>query len=446
MAREFFGTDGIRGRVGVFPMTAETVLKLGWAAGMVLASKGNREVLIGKDTRISGYLFESALEAGLASAGINSRLLGPMPTPAVAYLTSTFRSAAGIVISASHNPFYDNGLKFFSTEGSKLPDEVELEIEAMMKQEMTTVDSKDLGRARRVDDAAGRYIEFCKSTFPSGFRLGGMKVVVDTANGAAYHIAREVFEEIGADVVAVGAEPNGTNINKECGATAPDNLRAHVLLERADVGIALDGDGDRLIMVDHRGEIVDGDEILYVLARARQNDGNLKGGVVGTLMTNLALEHSLDEMNIPFARAGVGDRYVMEGLRENSWTLGGESSGHIICLDHTSTGDAIVAALQVLNVMVDSGRSLYELREGLQRCPMTLLNVPLEDSIDLQDQPIATVVAAVEKELGDSGRVLLRKSGTEPLVRVMVEGQSHEQVSRLAEQIAAVVRDQSVAA
>jgi len=283
MAREFFGTDGIRGRVGVFPMTAETVLKLGWAAGMVLASKGNREVLIGKDTRISGYLFESALEAGLASAGINSRLLGPMPTPAVAYLTSTFRSAAGIVISASHNPFYDNGLKFFSTEGSKLPDEVELEIEAMMKQEMTTVDSKDLGRARRVDDAAGRYIEFCKSTFPSGFRLGGMKVVVDTANGAAYHIAREVFEELGADVVAVGAEPNGTNINKECGATAPDNLRAHVLLERADVGIALDGDGDRLIMVDHRGEIVDGDEILYVLARARQNDGNLKGGVVGTL-------------------------------------------------------------------------------------------------------------------------------------------------------------------
>ena len=442
MAREFFGTDGIRGRVGVFPMTAETVLKLGWAAGMVLASKGNREVLIGKDTRISGYLFESALEAGLASAGINSRLLGPMPTPAVAYLTSTFRSAAGIVISASHNPFYDNGLKFFSTEGSKLPDEVELEIEAMMKQEMTTVDSKDLGRARRVDDAAGRYIEFCKSTFPSGFRLGGMKVVVDTANGAAYHIAREVFEELGADVVAVGAEPNGTNINKECGATAPDNLRAHVLLERADVGIALDGDGDRLIMVDHRGEIVDGDEILYVLARARQNDGKLKGGVVGTLMTNLALEHSLEEMNIPFARAGVGDRYVMELLRKEGWELGGENSGHIICLDRVTTGDAIVAALAVLAVMKSTGDSLAKLRADMQLYPQVLLNVPVSKKVDLSEHDeIQTAVEQAEKTLGDNGRVLLRPSGTEPLVRVMVEGKVANDVERICQQVAKAVGD-----
>ena len=442
MTREFFGTDGIRGRVGKFPMTAETVMKLGWAAGMVLASKGNREVLIGKDTRISGYLFESALEAGLASAGINSRLLGPMPTPAVAYLTSTFRAAAGIVISASHNPFYDNGLKFFSTEGSKLPDEIELEIEAMMKQEMTTVDSKDLGRARRVDDAAGRYIEFCKSTFPSDLRLGGMKIVVDTANGAAYHIAREVFDELGADVVAVGAEPNGTNINKECGATAPDNLRAHVLLERADVGIALDGDGDRLIMVDHRGEIVDGDEILYVLARARQNDGNLHGGVVGTLMTNLALEHALDEMSIPFARAGVGDRYVMELLRKEGWELGGENSGHIICLDRVTTGDAIVAALAVLAVMKSTGDSLSKLRADMQLYPQVLLNVPVSKKVDLSEHDeIQTAVENAEKTLGDSGRVLLRPSGTEPLVRVMVEGKVANDVQRICQQVAKAVGD-----
>jgi len=442
MAREFFGTDGIRGRVGVYPMTAETVLKLGWAAGMVLASKGNREVLIGKDTRISGYLFESALEAGLASAGINSRLLGPMPTPAVAYLTSTFRAAAGIVISASHNPFYDNGLKFFSTEGSKLPDEIELEIEAMMKQEMTTVDSKDLGRARRVDDAAGRYIEFCKSTFPSGLRLGGMKIVVDTANGAGYHIAREVFEELGADIVAVGAEPNGININKECGATAPDNLRAHVLLERADVGIALDGDGDRLIMVDHRGEIVDGDEILYVLARARKSAGELRGGVAGTSMTNLALEHALSELDIPFARAGVGDRYVMELLREKGWELGGENSGHIICLDRVTTGDAIVAALAVLAVMKSTGDSLAKLRADMQLYPQVLLNVPVTDKVDLSEHDdIQQAVANAEKTLGDSGRVLLRPSGTEPLVRVMVEGKVANDVERICQQVAKAVGD-----
>lgn len=440
MAREFFGTDGIRGRVGVHPMTPQVVMKLGWAAGKVLASKGNREVLIGKDTRISGYLFESALEAGLASAGINSRLLGPMPTPAVAYLTSTFRAAAGIVISASHNPFYDNGLKFFSTEGSKLPDDVELEIEAMMKQDMTTVDSSDLGRARRVDDAAGRYIEFCKSTFPSSLRLDGVKIVVDTANGAAYHIAREVFDELGANVVAVGAEPNGMNINKDCGATAPDNLRAHVLLERADVGIALDGDGDRLIMVDHRGEIMDGDEILYVLAKARHSGGTLKGGVAGTLMTNLALEHAFGELNIPFARASVGDRYVMELLRAQGWELGGENSGHIICLDRVTTGDAIVAALAVLAVMKSSGESLARLRSDMQLYPQVLLNVPVTKKVNLDENiQIQQAVKQAEEDLGESGRILLRPSGTEPLVRVMVEGKVANDVQRICEKVASAV-------
>ena len=441
MAREFFGTDGIRGRVGQHPMTAQVVMKLGWAAGKVLASKGNKEVLIGKDTRVSGYLFESALEAGLASAGINSRMLGPMPTPAVAYLTSTFRAAAGIVISASHNPFHDNGLKFFSTDGSKLPDDVELEIEAM-KQEMTTVDSADLGRARRVDDAAGRYIEFCKSTFPSHLRLDNMKIVVDTANGAAYHIAREVFDELGANVVSVGADPNGLNINKECGATAPDNLRAHVLLERADLGIALDGDGDRLIMVDHRGEIVDGDEIIYVLAKAQHAAGTLQGGVAGTLMTNLALEHSFGEMGIEFARAGVGDRYVMSLLKERGWQLGGENSGHIICLDRVTTGDAIVAALAVLAVMREGGESLSRLRAGMQLYPQVLLNVPVKNRVnpDENDQ-IQQAVKQAEDELGANGRILLRPSGTEPLIRVMVEGKVADDVQRICERVAGVVKD-----
>lgn len=445
MAREFFGTDGIRGRVGEFPMTAETVLKLGWAAGTVLASQGNREVLIGKDTRVSGYLFESALEAGLASAGIDSRMLGPMPTPAVAYLTRTFRAAAGIVISASHNPYWDNGLKFFSTEGAKLPDETELEIEAVMQRPMTTVDSADLGRARRVDDASGRYIEFCKSTFPSGLRLTGMKIVVDSANGAAYHIAREVFDELGADVVSVGAEPNGLNINKDCGATAPDNLRAHVLLERADVGIALDGDGDRLIMVDHRGEIVDGDEILYVLARARHAAGTMAGGVAGTLMTNLALEHALDGMGVPFRRAGVGDRFVLELMREEGWELGGENSGHIICLDKVTTGDAIVAALAVLAVMKETGDSLSRLRAEMRLYPQVLVNVPIDRKngggpIDLDgNTAIQAAVRDAEQRLGGSGRVLLRPSGTEPLVRVMVEGKVADDVTRICNDVARVV-------
>ncbi len=440
MSRKIFGTDGVRGRVGTEPMTAASVLKLGWAAGKVLANQGNKEVLIGKDTRISGYLFESALEAGLSSAGIDSRMLGPMPTPAVAYLTRTFRAAAGIVISASHNPYFDNGLKFFSCDGSKLPDETELEIEAMMNEPLTTVDSAELGRASRVNDAAGRYIEFCKSTYPSGSRLDGMKLVVDSANGAAYDIARRVFEELGADVVAVGNEPNGLNINKDCGATAPDNLRAHVLLERADVGVALDGDGDRLIMVDHRGEIIDGDEILYILAKARHDSGNLKGGVVGTLMSNLGLEHALAKMNIEFDRASVGDRYVLEKLNRKNWTLGGESSGHIICLDQTTTGDAIVAALQVLAFMSSSGESLSVLKSGMTRYPQMLLNVPSSGKVDISgNRAVMDAVGKAEGQLGDSGRVLLRPSGTEPVVRVMVEGRVANDVEKICNEVASAV-------
>jgi len=442
MKKQYFGTDGIRGRVGTEPMTAATVLKLGWAAGKVLASQGNKEVLIGKDTRVSGYLFESALEAGLASAGINSRLLGPMPTPAIAYLTRTFRAAAGIVISASHNPYYDNGLKFFSTEGTKLPDSTEAAIEALMEEDITTVDSADLGRAVRVDDAAGRYIEFCKSTFPSGLRLNKLKVVVDAANGAAYDIAHRVFAELGAEVVSVGAEPNGVNINKDCGATAADNLRAHVLLQRADVGVALDGDGDRLIMVDHCGAIVDGDEILYVLVQAYRNAGTDFGGVVGTLMTNLALEHALGDMNVPFERAGVGDRYVLELLKQNNWLLGGENSGHIICLDRVSTGDGIVAALAVLSVMSESGESLAALRSNMTLYPQVLLNVPVREKVDLDAHTsIQNAVKQAEQELGDSGRILLRPSGTEPLVRVMVEGRVANDVETICQRVARAVGD-----
>lgn len=437
MARQYFGTDGMRGRVGSEPMTAVTVMKLGWAAGKVLASQGNRDVLIGKDTRVSGYLFESALEAGLSAAGINVRLLGPMPTPAVAYLTRTFRAAAGIVISASHNPYYDNGVKFFSAQGTKLPDETELAIEEMMGHEMETVDSADLGRAHRIDDAPGRYIEFCKSTFPSGTRLDDMRIVVDSAHGAAYHIAKGVFEELGADVVSVGAEPDGLNINRDCGATSPDSLRAHVLLERADVGIALDGDADRLIMVDHRGEIVDGDELLYVLVKSRVDSGEDVGGVVGTLMSNLGLEHGLRDLGIEFMRAQVGDRYVLELLRERGWNLGGESSGHIICLDRTTTGDGIVAALQVLAYIKESGETLSTLRAGMTRYPQVLVNVPLAQREALNENAeVQDVIAQAEAELGDSGRVLLRPSGTEPVVRVMVEGRVANDVEKICHRVA----------
>ena len=440
MAKKYFGTDGMRGRVGVEPMTAATVMKLGWAAGKVLSKEGNRDVLIGKDTRVSGYLFESALEAGLSSAGINLRLLGPMPTPAVAYLTRTFRAAAGIVISASHNPYYDNGVKFFSAEGTKLPDSMEAEIEAMMSHDIETVDSADLGRAQRIDDAPGRYIEFCKSTFPSGVRLDGMKIVVDSANGAAYHIAKGVFEELGADVIAVGAEPDGLNINRDCGATSPDLLRAHVLMERADIGVALDGDADRLIMIDHRGEVVDGDELLYVLVKSRLDSGEKVPGVAGTLMSNLGLEHALSELGVEFVRAKVGDRYVLEELRNRDWMLGGESSGHIICLDRTTTGDGLVAALQILAYIQESGEPLASLRAGMTRYPQVLVNVPLSHREALNDNAeVQKAVAAAEAELGDSGRVLLRPSGTEPVVRVMVEGRVANDVEKICNQVAEAV-------
>ena len=440
MARKYFGTDGMRGRVGAEPMTAGTVMKLGWAAGKVLASQGNREVIIGKDTRVSGYLFESALEAGLSSAGINVRLLGPMPTPAVAYLTRTFRAAAGIVISASHNPYYDNGVKFFSAEGTKLPDEIEQAIEDMMAEDMETVDSAELGRANRVDDAPGRYIEFCKSTFPTGLRLDSMKIVVDSAHGAAYHIAKGVFEELGAEVVAIGAEPDGLNINRDCGATSPDLLRAHVLMERADVGVALDGDADRLIMIDHRGEIVDGDELLYVLVKARMDADEKVEGVAGTLMSNLGLEHGLRDLGVDFVRAKVGDRYVLEELRNRGWLLGGESSGHIICLDRTTTGDGLVAALQILAYVQESGEPLAVLRGGMTRYPQVLVNVPLNHREALNDNPqVQDVVAEAERELGDAGRVLLRPSGTEPVVRVMVEGRVANDVEKICHRVAEAV-------
>ena len=444
MDKKYFGTDGIRGRVGQEPMTAPFILKLGWAAGKVLGKQCNRKrrmILIGKDTRNSGYLFESALEAGLSSAGVDSLMLGPMPTPGIAYLTRTFRATAGIVISASHNPFYDNGVKFFSGEGTKLPDELELEIESMLDSKLETVDSAELGRAKRVNDAGGRYIEFCKSTFPLGQRLNGLNIIVDAAHGAAYDIAKRVFIELGGRVTSIGDEPDGLNINRECGATSPAFLASKVLELKADIGIALDGDGDRVIMVDHRGEVVDGDELLFMIAKARQSQNQLQGGgVVGTVMSNLGLELEFKAMGIPFARAKVGDRFVLEKMHKEGWILGGESSGHIICLDRTTTGDGIVSALQVLAYMTQTEKSLQELKSGMNRFPQTLVNVPMARRVPLnQVSAIKEAVSAAEQELAEDGRVLLRPSGTEPLVRVMVEGRNADDVKRIAQQLAEVV-------
>ena len=442
MQRRYFGTDGIRGRVGVDPITPAFVMRLGWAAGRVLANGGNNTILIGKDTRISGYMFESALEAGLSAAGINIRLLGPMPTPAVAYLTRTFHANAGIVISASHNPFYDNGIKFFSADGTKLPDEVELAIEAELDKPMTTVDSASLGKASRVVDAAGRYIEFCKSTIPLNMGFKGMKLVVDCAHGATYHISPRVFEELGAEVISIGAEPDGLNINEDFGSTKPEALQAAVLENKADMGIALDGDGDRLIMVDAKGELVDGDQILYIIATSRLHHENLNGTVVGTLMSNLGLEHALQDKGIDFQRAGVGDRYVMEMLRQTGGAIGGEGSGHIICLDRTSTGDGTVAALQVLAAVQISGKSLEELASGMHKYPQTLLNIHVSSGFSLDESTkVQAAMQTAETELADTGRILLRASGTEPLLRVMVEGQDAGQVSNIAEDLASVVRE-----
>ncbi len=439
--RKFFGTDGIRGEVGHYPITPDFVMKLGWAAGRVLAEQGNSRVLIGKDTRISGYMFESALEAGLSAAGVDIMLLGPMPTPGIAYLTRTFRAQAGIVISASHNPYQDNGIKFFSSKGRKLGDDIELAIEKMIDEPMKIAPSLELGRAHRVEDAEGRYIEFCKSTFGVGANLNGLKIVVDCANGATYNIAPNVFSELGADVVSIGVMPNGVNINSDCGATCPESLQAAVLAQGADLGIALDGDGDRLIMVDHHGEILDGDELLFIIARERQRVRGMNGAIVGTLMSNLGLEHAIRTLGLDFRRANVGDRYIMEMLHENDWTLGGESSGHIICLDMTTTGDGIVSALQVLDAMVRSGQSLNTLKSGMNKYPQKLINVKLEQQVDVRElDAVKEAVKAVEAELGNTGRVLLRPSGTEPLVRVMVEGQDDAQVKTLAEQLAEAVK------
>lgn len=438
--RKYFGTDGIRGRVGEAPVTADFILKLGWAAGRVFAIDGRSKVLIGKDTRISGYMFESALEAGLSTAGVDVRLLGPMPTPAIAYLTQTLHAQAGIVISASHNPYKDNGIKFFGADGMKLPDSVEMEIEAALSEPMRTVSSRELGRAERVEDAPGRYIEFCKSTIPFGMSLKSLKIVVDCANGATYHVAPNVFSELGAEVISIGVSPDGYNINEACGSTFPDGLVASVKENRADVGIALDGDGDRVIMVDHRGEVVDGDELLFIIAESRLRDKTLKGAVVGTLMSNFGLEEALKERGIELKRSQVGDRYVLEMMKEGAWTLGGETSGHIICLDRQTTGDGITAALQVLAAMQMTGKSLFELKQGMQRYPQILINVRMRQHRDVLSLPLVKeAVKRAEEALSDNGRVLLRASGTEPVLRVMVEGKDRTQIEGLGGQLANTV-------
>ncbi len=442
MSRKYFGTDGVRGRVGVAPITADFALHLGWAAGKALAAKGSKKVLIGKDTRISGYMFESALEAGLSAAGVDAILLGPMPTPAIAYLTATFRAAAGIVISASHNPYHDNGIKFFNNEGTKLDDDVELEIEKWLDRPMETVESDQLGKARRLNDARGRYIEFCKSRVPNSFSLKGLKMVVDCANGATYHIAPAVFDELGAEVIAIGVNPNGVNINDNCGSTSPQALQQAVLEHKADLGVALDGDGDRLLMVDNEGTILDGDQLLYILAAHRHQQGRMEGGVVGTLMSNLGLELALGELNIPFQRANVGDRYVMALLKQHNWTLGGESSGHIICRDAIETGDGIIAALQVLVALTESGKSLKQASAAMPKIPQILVNVPVAERFDpLSKKQVNIVLQEVELDLGNRGRVLLRASGTEPLIRVMVEGEDGAIIKAHAERLAEVIKE-----
>ncbi|MCO7225083.1 phosphoglucosamine mutase [Pleionea sp. CnH1-48] len=439
--RKYFGTDGVRGKVGQFPITPDFVLKLGWAVGKVLGKGNGGRVLIGKDTRISGYMFESALEAGLIAAGVDVLLLGPMPTPGIAYLTRTFRANAGIVISASHNPYEDNGIKFFSHDGYKLPDEVELEIEAMLDADMETVESEHLGKAIRVEDAAGRYIEFCKSTIPSHLSFSDLNIVLDCAHGATYHIAPAVFQELGANIITIGDQPNGLNINKGCGATSTRKLAETVLAEKADIGIAFDGDGDRVMMVDHKGEQLDGDQLLFIIARDAQKRGCLKGGVVGTLMTNLGLEKALEKMDVEFTRAKVGDRHVMEALKKNDWHYGGESSGHILCLNSTTTGDGIVSALQVLSVMAKEGLSLNELKSGMNKFPQTMINVrlPSRESKPMENADVQSAIESIEAELAGRGRVLLRASGTEPVIRVMVEGEDMALVKDCAQRLAKVV-------
>ena len=439
--KRYFGTDGIRGKVGQAPITPDFMLKLGWAAGKVFMQGGHRsKILIGKDTRISGYMFEAALEAGLTAAGVDINLTGPMPTPAIAYLTRTLRAQAGIVISASHNSFEDNGIKFFSDNGTKLPDEVELAIEAELSKALTTVAPKSLGKASRIDDARGRYIEFCKSTVGSRLTLSGLKVVVDCANGATYDIAPAVLSELGADVVSIGTDPNGLNINDKIGSTSPAALKEKVLEVGADLGVALDGDGDRSIMVDHQGNVVDGDEMLFVIACERRRRNIEFGGVVGTKMSNLGMELALAEREVPFARTAVGDRFVLQEMQQRGWQLGGESSGHIICHDITTTGDGIVSALQVLTAVVLTGKPLRELRGAMQKFPQTMINVRLGQDPDVSAiQSVRDAVSGVEDKLQGRGRVLLRPSGTEPVLRVMVEGEDADLVAQLARELADVV-------
>ena len=440
--RRWFGTDGIRGTVGVDPITPEFILRLGWAAGCVLAREGVQRILIGKDTRISGYMLEAVLEAGIISAGVDVQLLGPMPTPGIAYLTRTFRADAGVVISASHNPFQDNGIKFFSPRGDKLDDALEDAIEAQLERPMQTVDSAHLGKATRVPDATGRYIEFCKSTVGPGFRIPGTRIVLDCAQGATYHVAPAVFRELGAEVIETGVSPNGLNINEDCGATQPQALARRVVDEAAELGIAFDGDGDRVIMVDAGGNIVDGDELLWIIAAHRHDRGELVGGVVGTLMSNLGLELACAERGIPFARARVGDRYVLAECISRGWELGGESSGHLLCLDVHTTGDGIVAALQVLAALADSGRSLAGARLEMDRCPQVMMNVEVVSPKAVDGHPaVSDAVAEVERSLGDGGRVLIRPSGTEPLVRVMVEGHDETVIRSHAERLVSVVAE-----
>ncbi len=450
MTKQYFGTDGIRGKVGEAPITPDFVMRLGYAAGRVfvglqgnLAKGAHPTVLIGKDPRISGYMFEAALEAGLTAAGVNALLTGPMPTPAIAHLTRALRAQAGIMISASHNPYYDNGIKFFSSAGTKLGDDIEHAIEAELEKPIAVMASEKLGKAKRIDDAAGRYVEFCKSTFPNDMDLRGLKVVLDCANGATYHVAPPVFHELGAEVVAIGNEPNGLNINLNVGSTHPEALQKAVVEHQADLGIAFDGDGDRVLMVDANGALLDGDQLLYVIALGLYGKGKLKGGVAGTLMTNLALEHALQKHQIPFARANVGDRYVLELLKEKNWLLGGENSGHILTLDKHTSGDGIIAALQVLQAVKHSGKTLAQVGEGLSLYPQVLINVTTKQKLDLQLPAIQAAVKKAEESLQATGRVLLRASGTEPKIRVMVEGQDAALVQMLAENIAEVVKQAS---
>lgn len=443
MSRKYFGTDGVRGLVGVAPITPDFVMRLGYAAGKVLTksagSAAKPTVLIGKDTRISGYMLEAALEAGFSAAGVDVMLAGPMPTPAVAYLTRALRLSAGVVISASHNPYQDNGIKFFSAQGNKLPDAVELEIEAGLDEPMQCVSSEKLGKAKRVDDAQGRYIEFCKSTFPNELDLRGMRIVVDCAHGAAYNIAPHVFHELGAEVIAIGNTPNGTNINDGCGATDPQALSLAVRANHADLGIALDGDADRLIMTDANGRIYNGDELLYVMVKDRLSTGPM-AGAVGTLMTNMALEVAFRQMGVNFARAKVGDRYVLEILQERGWLVGGEGSGHLLFLDKHTTGDGIVSALQVLSALKRSGKTLLQATSELKLYPQTLINVKVAPGFDwTRNDAMVSEKEAVERELGDTGRVLIRASGTEPLIRVMVETMDADHAQKMAQRIAAKV-------